>query len=227
MKVRIKFSKHGAVRYIGHLDIMRYFQKSMRKSGVDIAYSTGYSPHQIMSFAQPLGVGMESDGEYLDIEMASEENCEDIRRKLNSVMVPGIVIENVVALPDDAGNAMASVAAAKYKISLKSGDCFNLALIDSLSGFLDQNEIFITKETKKNTMIVDIKPGIYEASFDESGINFTCFLDASSGGNIKAITVIKALCDYCKIEFKPLDYMVCRLDTYANKDGSLVPLDKV
>ena len=72
MKVRIKFSKHGAVRYIGHLDIMRYFQKSMRKSGVDIAYSTGYSPHQIMSFAQPLGVGMESDGEYLDIEMAAK-----------------------------------------------------------------------------------------------------------------------------------------------------------
>ena len=227
MKVRIKFSKHGAVRYIGHLDIMRYFQKSMRKSGVDIAYSTGYSPHQIMSFAQPLGVGMESDGEYLDIEMASESSCEDITVKLNSVMVPGIVIENVVALPDDAKNAMASVAAARYKVSLKSGECFDASLIDTLEGFLAQDEIMITKETKKNTLTVDIKPGIYEAAFDESGLFFTCFLDASSGGNIKAITVIKALCDYCGAEFKALDYMVCRLDTYTNKDGRLVPLDEV
>ena len=76
-------------------------------------------------------------------------------------------------------------------------------------------------------MTVDIKPGIYEAAFDESGLFFTCFLDASSGGNIKAITVIKALCDYCGAEFKALDYMVCRLDTYTNKDGRLVPLDEV
>ena len=51
MKVRIKFAKYGVMKYIGHLDIMRYFQKSMRRAKVDIAYTSGFSPHQIMSFA--------------------------------------------------------------------------------------------------------------------------------------------------------------------------------
>ena len=69
MKVRIKFAKYGVMKYIGHLDIMRYFQKCMRKGNIDIAYSTGFSPHQIMSFASPLGVGVESNGEYFDIEL--------------------------------------------------------------------------------------------------------------------------------------------------------------
>ena len=63
MKVRVKFGKQGVMRYIGHLDIMRYFQKCIRKANVDIAYSSGFSPHQIMSFASPLGVGLESTGE--------------------------------------------------------------------------------------------------------------------------------------------------------------------
>lgn len=48
MKIRIKFSKQGNMRFIGHLDIMRYFQKAMRRADVDIRYSEGFSPHQIM-----------------------------------------------------------------------------------------------------------------------------------------------------------------------------------
>lgn len=63
MKIRIKFSKQGAMKFIGHLDTMRYFQKAMRRADVDIRYSEGFSPHQIMSFAAPLGVGLTGSGE--------------------------------------------------------------------------------------------------------------------------------------------------------------------
>ena len=71
MKIRIKFRKWGVMKFIGHLDMMRYFQKAVRRANIDIRYSEGYSPHQIMSFAAPLGVGITSDGEYLDIEVDS------------------------------------------------------------------------------------------------------------------------------------------------------------
>ena len=54
MKIRIKFRKWGVMKFIGHLDMMRYFQKAVRRAKIDIRYSEGYSPHQIMSFAAPL-----------------------------------------------------------------------------------------------------------------------------------------------------------------------------
>ena len=63
MKIRIKFSKQGAMKFIGHLDTMRYFQKAMRRADVDIRYSEGFSPHQIMSFAAPLGVAASREAE--------------------------------------------------------------------------------------------------------------------------------------------------------------------
>ena len=47
MKIRIKYSKLGNLRFIGHLDVMRYFQKEIRRAGLDVSYSKGYSPHQI------------------------------------------------------------------------------------------------------------------------------------------------------------------------------------
>lgn len=83
MKVRVKFKKHGAIRFIGHLDVMRFFQKCIRRAGLDIAYSGGYSPHQIMSFAHPLGVGMESNGEYMDIELHTATTSEDMIKRMN------------------------------------------------------------------------------------------------------------------------------------------------
>ena len=69
MRLRIKFRKYGVLRFIGHLDLMRFFQKAIRRAEIDIAYTTGFSPHQIMSFAAPLGVGLSSNGEYMDIEV--------------------------------------------------------------------------------------------------------------------------------------------------------------
>lgn len=227
MKVRIKFSKHGPVKYIGHLDILRYFQKSMRRAEVDIAYSTGFSPHQIMSFAQPLGVGMESDGDYLDIELVSHNGAKDLIDRLNSVMVPGMCIENAVELPDGVKNAMASIAAASYNVRLKSGENFPQKAVDIWEDFIASKEIIISKETKKNTLLVDLKPHIYEAVLKED--SFECLVDASSAGNIKSTQILEALYNVANLEFEKNDFQVTRIDTFTNvgseEKPELVPLD--
>ena len=114
IKIRIKFRKYGVMRFIGHLDIMRYFQKAMRRAEIDICYSEGFSPHQIMSFASPLGVGITSDGEYLDIEVNSTRSSEASIKALNDTMVEGVEVTEYVTLPDNAKTAMSMVAAADY-----------------------------------------------------------------------------------------------------------------
>ncbi len=162
IRLRIKFCKHGVIRFIGHLDVMRYFQKALRRAGIDVAYSTGYSPHQIMSFAAPLGVGLESNGEYLDIEVYSLTSCEDVKTRLNEASVPGIRILEVCVLPDNAGNAMASVAAAEYTVRFAEGKAPKTEIAAVLSDFLAKEEILITKEGKKGARQVNIRPGIYE-----------------------------------------------------------------
>lgn len=109
MKVRIKFSKQGPMKFIGHLDVMRFFQKVMRRAEVNIRYSEGFSPHQIMSFAAPLGVGLTSNGEYLDIEVTDDETASPssavMVERLNAAMVEGIEVLSYRKLPDNAKNA--------------------------------------------------------------------------------------------------------------------------
>ena len=213
MKVRVKFAKYDNMRFIGHLDVMRFFQKALRRAGIDVAYSTGFSPHQIMSFASPLGVGMCSYGEYMDIELRSLElrslelrsaecKSDEICRRLNEACVPGIEVISVKALPETAGNAMASVAAAGYTAHFKDSASDFHFLEGFMNDFLAQDSIIVTKETKKGTSQMDIRPGIYECKVTPEGIlAFT--VDASSGGNIKPALLLGALWKFAGMQQEP------------------------
>lgn len=229
MRVRIKFSKHGVVKYIGHLDFMRYFQKAIRRAGIDVTYSSGFSPHQIMSFAAPLGVGHCSNGDYFDIEVNSHKGRRNMLECLNQAMVPGVVVENVVLLDEKAGNAMASVAAAAYTLEWKEGYEIPDDLERAVRHFLEQSSIMVTKQTKKSTLELDLKPGIYEMKATPHSIYI--LVDASSSGNIKPALLLEAFYHFLGKEYPPLAVQITREETYTDigEDGirKLVPLDAV
>lgn len=92
LKLRIKYTKLGSLRFIGHLDIMRFFQKAIRRAKLDVSYSKGFSPHQMISFAAPMPLGMTSEGEYFDGEFESVTTTEDMMARLNAMMPPEIQV---------------------------------------------------------------------------------------------------------------------------------------
>ena len=236
MKIRIKFSKHGCMKFIGHLDIMRYFQKAHIRAGLDVAYSEGYNPHQIMSFASPLGVGLTSDGEYMDISVQSTASSKESIEALNRVMVDGIEVLEYKRLPDDAKKSMSIVAAADYYVYPKQEDPLFLdirALQNKLDQFLNQPEIPVTKKTKKSETILDIKPHIYDLKVDfynsrQEGCINQCafFLSVASGSevNIRPEMVLEAFFEYLGLSFTESAYQIHRQELYAKIDENLVPL---
>src|SRR5699024_2919161 len=133
------------MKYIGHLDVMRYFQKAMRRAEIPIAFTQGFSPHMIMSFANPLGVGLTSDGEYFDIELKEPISSEDAVRQLNEAMVDGMEVVSFVQIPDEKkATGMAIIEAADYlSIPKKEGILFSN---EDLASFLSQTEILVLKQ---------------------------------------------------------------------------------
>ena len=223
MKARIKFRKYGVMRFIGHLDVMRFFQKAMRRAGIPIAFTGGYSPHMIMSFAQPLGVGITSDGEYLDIELKEAVDCAKAARRLNEVMVEGMEVVGFNRIPDDKkSSGMPIVAAASYRVTLlesvRSADVTR-AFPDSweakIEGFLNQKHIVVLKRTKRSEAEVDIRPMIYQMHLEEDGIHL--FLAAGSEQNLKPDLVMRAFTEYIKEESDSVPFRYHRVDVYARK----------
>ena len=235
MNYRVRFSKHGAIRYIGHLDVMRYFQKLLRRAEIDVAYTQGFSPHAITTFAQPLGVGIESDGEYMDLKLNCEISCEELKRRINNASVPEIQALSVKLLPETSGNAMASVAAAEYKIAFKHEKTPALlcepekpSIDNKIESFLSQDEIILVKEGKAGLREIDIKERIFEFSWNEEDECFHAVLDASSGYNIKPSSLMELFLKYHNDELKENSLMIYRADTYTrDAAGKLISMDEV
>ncbi len=218
MKVRIRFSKQGQMKFIGHLDMVRYFQKVIRRSEVDVAYSEGFSPHQKISFAAPLSVGVLSKGEYFDMEVHSTESSLTMLKKLNEQNVEGVEILSYKLLPDDAKNAMSVVAGADYKVYTQLFD------EKTLNAFMNQEQIIVLRKTKKSEKEVDIKPLIYDIKIEKDGI----FMKVAQGSasNLKPDLVIKTLADFSGMTLP--EYIVYeRLDMYCFENNKLVSLDDI
>lgn len=228
MKIRIKFTKQGAMKFIGHLDIMRYFQKAMRRADIPIRYSEGFSPHQIMSFASPLGVGLTSNGEYLDIEVTETGSSRQMIDCLNQVMAEGIEVTDYRMLPDASKTAMSMVAAADYTVVFRNGyepeDWKTFA--DGLIDFCAQDSIMITKQTKKGEKEMDLKPYLYQVCVRDRQIFLQ--LSAGSAANIKPELVISAYCAAAGRELPPFALCIQREEVYADQGDetgrNLIPL---
>lgn len=185
------------MRFVGHLDMMRYFQKAMRRAKIDIAYTEGFSPHQVMSFAAPLGVGITSDSEYFDIEVHSSKSTAESIRALNEAMAEGVRVTGYRLLPEGTPNAMASVAAADYLLRAKAGwdDMFApQPLGEALDAFYSgQEQILVTKQTKKGEREMDLKPLIYEIrAVDEEPPAIFLKICAGSTDNVRPELVLEA-----------------------------------
>jgi len=194
MKIRIKFSKEGTLRFVGHLDIMRYFQKAVRRAGIPIRYSEGYSPHQIMSFAAPLGMCVTGTGEYMDIETKDEEqlllSSAECMRRLNAEMAEGMKILSYRQIPKETENAMASVFSADYRVEFsdETDSRFTEILSGEIEKFMKEDSVTAVKEGKNGPKEFDIRSMVHELKAEDR--TMTMNISQGSTANLKPQALI-------------------------------------
>ena len=175
IKIRMRLAKYGPMKFIGHLELMRFLQKCIRRTDIDIRYSDGITPRMIMSTAMPLGLGLTSTGEYVDIEIGSPISTEHALEQLRPLMPEGLEILDFRQIGETVpagggGNArkpqkaMSVVAAAEYRVKFRENFAVPENWREILMSFVGQEEILWTKGTKKGFRTLDMKPLIYSFS---------------------------------------------------------------
>ncbi len=164
MKARIGFAKFGNMRFLGHLDVMRYFQHAIARAALPIAYSAGYHPHMILSFAQPLALSVTSDGEYFDLELTEDMEASELRDRLNAAMCDGFAITDAHILPPQEPNTkkqtgMSQIAGAMYLC--EETESFRGKLAAAVEAFAAAKNANVTKPTKNGEREVDVRAGVH------------------------------------------------------------------
>ena len=198
--LRATFKKGEALRYTGHLDILRTFVRGMRRAEIPFKYSEGFNPHAVMSFALPLGVGTTSECEIVEIQMKEQMPADEFIKAVNEKMPPQS-IEVISAEYSDAKTPV--IVKAEYVIEYESETDLNYAEIEeALSG----KEILIEKKSKRQMKEINLSDHIFESKvIKKSDKSFTLYATVSAGNtfNIKPQLLTDGLKSVCP-SFNPI-----------------------
>jgi len=118
MRIRITFTKQGALRYTGHLDLHKLWERAARRAELPLAYSQGFHPQPKMNIAAALPLGFSSRCEVMDMKLEHEIQLEGLREKLQQTLPTGIQVLNVESADERAPALQTQVAAAEYQVTL-------------------------------------------------------------------------------------------------------------
>lgn len=220
----LEFKKTEMVRHLGLLDLQRTMQRALRRSGLPIAYSKGFNPHMVMSFASALSSGIPGDAELLDVALDGEVTEEACLSAMNRVLPPSLPAVRVRLVDDRFPKVTSALQQAEYKITIFGDEAKQIA--DAVPGFLAEDEIMAIRKTKKSETMVNIRPMLheFEGGYDEQKncaqyIARVSFVEAAT---LKPDLLLNALSDYAKVALPRHEIRRTRLLTL--KEGVPVQL---
>ena len=197
-KRRLRFSKLGMGKYISHLDLLRTFQRAIVRAELPVKFTQGFNPHQIISFALPLPIGVTSETEFVDIDFDEKCDNETIIKKLNENLPYDLKIIDA-QIPQIHPK---EITYCEYEIKVKT-DKIN---IEKIKNFFEEKEILAMKKTKKGEKEINIMEMIksfelVNSSEDEAELKL--IISAGEMNSLKPDIVTKAMEKYLGIdEFK-------------------------
>ncbi len=153
MKKRVYFDKFGEMKFISHLDLLRFFDRLLKKSQIPVKYSQGFHPRPKMSFGSPISLGTEAYNELMDFELETPMSNEEVFDRLNSSNVVGFRVNKV---EDVIGKSsiMEEYTIMVYEIESEE------EIIIKLETLLNQEEIVEVKEKKGKVTTRNLKERI-------------------------------------------------------------------
>jgi radical SAM-linked protein len=162
MRIRIRFSKIGRVRWTSHRDVARMWERALRRARVPMAYTEGFSPRPKLSFGLALPTGCESNAEYLDVALREPVAPEEITTTFSSLLPDGVDILAAQVLPSGAGSLQEEVTSCRWEIDVPQMDPDDLS--EAIARVLGAEVLSVTRERKGRPVTDDLRPSVLALS---------------------------------------------------------------
>ena len=182
------FERKGALSYIGHLDLKAVFERALRRVQLPLLYTQGFNPRPMLEFALPLGVGIDTEGDWVDVAMEVPLDPEEYVRRINEELPDGVRVIRAVSLDEPKKSLMSVVTCAEYRIEAPG-------ITDALLKVFAQEQVETTKKSKGREVKTDIRPLLIKplTSSAPDSAEYMCY--AGSQQNLRPDVLLKAICE--------------------------------
>ena len=224
MRMLAVFEKGERIRHIGHLDIQRSVQRGLRRSGLPVAYSQGFNPHILITFASALSTGACGKREIMDVTMAEEVDEKEFLTRMNRAMPPEMQLKEARAVDSKHPSLMGMVRAAVYDLAIRDEETGRM-LIAAIPAMMEKERIPAMRKTKTKLTEVDIKPLILSISGEGNHIRATLILNERE--SCKPQMLLDALKETAGIT-EEVRMLVTRESLLGeDENGTLTPLERL
>ncbi len=194
-RLRINFSRGEKVKYISHLDLMRLWERALRRAGIPMAYSQGFSPHSKISIAAPLPIGVTSDGELMDILLRKKVSPYHFTKVVGEQLPIGISLLRAEQVALRLPSLQSQVRQAEYQVGLETNKGAG-EVEEALHSFLAKEHIPWQHQRDTEMRYYDLRPLVYRlwvVGWQESGCTLGMRLRADSSATGRPEQVTTAL----------------------------------
>ena len=226
MRMMVAFEKGAALRYIGHLDLMRTVQRGLRRSNLPIKYSNGFNPHIRLSFAAPLSVGVIGLNELMEVPLEDGVTPEEFIARMNAVLPHCLQMRSCHEIDDTYPALMSLVAGADYRITFAADEEGRKAA-EKFEAFMALECYVANRRTKSGENPCDIRPFVVDGSCraTEDGYEIRLRTVATKAGMLKPSLWFDSLCEFS--ECGEVQHLIYREHILArNTEGKLVPMEE-
>lgn len=225
--IRVKYKKEDEMIFISHLDLQRLLQRAFRRAKINLSYSEGFNPHPKMSYGNALALGVESQGEYVDIEIEDDIEVKEFLERINEQLPDGIKFVKGQEIDPKTPSLSSIIVYGEYIFNIDLGVPLSKEFVKSrVLNFVKSKEIIITKKNKKGKKVeVDIRPMIRNfdlVSLDDNRVTFVSTIATGSKANLNINILIPQILDMLNLDMDPREVGVLRRDLYKMEDGQLV-----
>lgn len=226
MRLRLRYTKLGKVRFTSHRDVARIWERALRKAGLPVALTTGFSPRPRISFGLALPTGAESVAELLDVELAAgvDVDVADVPMRLTTALPPGFEVTAVEVLGERGPSLQEDVAATRWELSLCGIDREHVER--AVRRVLDAAELPLERERKGERSTDDVRPAIESIEvLDGDGVELAAVLRTVGRGLRPHELAVVLMGDVDPFEVVS---RVLRTHQWIERDGvrrELLPLD--
>ena len=225
--IRVKYKKEDEMIFISHLDLQRLLQRAFRRAKINLSYSEGFNPHPKMSYGNALALGVESQGEYVDIEIEDDIEVKEFLERINEQLPDGIKFVKGQEIDPKTPSLSSIIVYGEYIFNIDLEVPLSKEFVKSrVLNFVKSKEIIITKKNKKGKKVeVDIRPMIRNfdlVSLDDNRVTFVSTIATGSKANLNINILIPQILDMLNLDMDPRELGVLRRDLYKMEDGQLV-----
>ena len=225
--IRVKYKKEDEMIFISHLDLQRLLQRAFRRAKINLSYSEGFNPHPKMSYGNALALGVESQGEYVDIEIEDDIEVDEFLERINNQLPEGIKFIKGQEIDPKTPSLSSVIVYGEYIFNIDLDTPLSKEFVKSrVLNFVKSEEIIVTKTNKKGRKVeVDIRPLIKNfdlVSLDDKKVTFESTIATGSKANLNINILIPQILNMLDLEIDPREVSVLRRDVYAMEDGQLV-----